>query len=105
MCVVPPCSKAFLRCSLSCVFFPVRQFDPYVRVIPELKWDMKDFGLEHNSYVDDLIRDLRNFTAKIGELREFPSRSKKVAWETMLYLLMESIVEVRDTINYWPGLA
>lgn len=74
------------------------QFDPYVRIIPELKWDMKDFGLEHNTYVDELVRDLRTFSTKLNDLRELPPRSKKVAWETMLYLLMESIVEVRRIV-------
>ena len=62
---------------------------------------MKDFGLEHNAYVNDLIRDLRNFSGKLHELPQLPPRSRRVAWETMLYLLMENIVEVRPYIYAW----
>lgn len=69
-----------------------------MRTIPELKWDMKDFGLEHNAYVNDLIRDLRTFSAKLAERQQLPPKCRKVAWDTVLFLLMECLVEVRASL-------
>lgn len=49
--------------------------------IANVKWDDKEMPMEHNVYVNDLIKEFRVFSARMADIATLSQKQKKVVWE------------------------
>jgi len=77
-------------------------FEQLNQQIGNNKWDTKEAGIEHSSYVDFLLKEFGNMSKKLNQQTDnfgLPKRLKNTVWEQILKLTMEQLVESYSKIK------
>lgn len=77
--------------------------DQVQRSVQNTKWELKELGLDHNAYVDHLLKDFREFARRLDELEKendkFPASVRRLLWENLVCQAMEALVEGYSTVK------
>lgn len=64
-------------------------------MVANTKWDVKELGLEYNTYVDWIISEMETFGNKLSQETkdEIPPKILEKIWSQVICRVMESLVE------------
>jgi hypothetical protein len=67
-------------------------------MVGNTKWELKELGLDHNAYVDYLLKEFRDIARRLDEVErendyKFPASVRRMLWEHLVTHAMEALVE------------
>jgi len=74
----------------------ITNWEAWIQTIANTRWDIKDLGFECSPYIDQIIRELEQFTKKMNsetKVANIPKKTAELVWSEIIKFLMEQLVE------------
>ncbi|GLT51062.1 hypothetical protein SLA2020_245080 [Shorea laevis] len=90
----------------SCLLFPLLIARRYVDRIANAKWEVKELGMEHNWYVDLLLRVFKHYKTRLahgGIQKEVQELLLKYGLKLVAETIIKGLSRVKKCFNQWPA--
>jgi len=70
-------------------------FEPYLQIIANTKWDLKNVVDENNAYIDQMLEEFRKFGKKLKnvDILKTNPELENIVWEHLIFYCMEQVIE------------